>query len=493
MQPVVAQNVPRRPDSVVGSSVIVALTVLCCADPAPPAATFPDGVAEASTPPPFGSKPPEDDVERAPGSRAPDEEPEPGGSNGAPQMAPLGDAVVRPGESLDVTPEASDPDGDHLEFTLEGERPQGADFEAGTGRLRWTPTVADAGLVVRMAIGATDGDKWVIRPLRVTVVDPDEPDVPPEVVRGGYAVARVGALTVLRPVVVDDHPERLSFAARSPWPAGAEIDGRDGTLRWIPREAAAGREWSLPFEVRDGIHVAEAAFTVRVEAVDRPNGAEPPAEAPPADEPPADEPPADEPPAEVPPVDEPPPAAEPPAGDPVPFGHPPTPALELDWERLEGGGHLLVARPDGDVHTVTWFVDGQRAAESRQGPDFAVAVDLRPGEGLLVEAVGTDRDGFVLTEGRGLLDATEGFEVFVRQVGVETYEIGLRHAPAQVAAIEVRADGVPLVDGVSGARRSERLAVRNTFLQLGLRHFEIDTFGSRGTHRGTLRRSLVLR
>ena len=82
---------------------------------------------------------------------------------------------------------------------------------------------------------------------------------------------------------------------------------------------------------------------------------------------------------------------------------------------------------------------------------------------------------------------------FVRQTAVDTYEIGLHHAPAAVGTIEVRADGVPLVDGRSGRRRSQRLAVRSLFFELGLRHFEIDTFGLGGAYRGTLRRSLVLR
>jgi hypothetical protein len=78
-------------------------------------------------------------------------------------------------------------------------------------------------------------------------------------------------------------------------------------------------------------------------------------------------------------------------------------------------------------------------------------------------------------------------------MGRALYEISLERPPAGVAAIEVRADNYLLVDSVSGAARSTRLAVRYTFTQLGPRRFRVTTFNADGSVRGSLERTLTLR
>jgi hypothetical protein len=83
--------------------------------------------------------------------------------------------------------------------------------------------------------------------------------------------------------------------------------------------------------------------------------------------------------------------------------------------------------------------------------------------------------------------------VFIRQAGDKIYEIGLERAPSGVAAIEVRADGFLLVDGVSGKSRSSRLAVKSTFGTLGERNFALTTFNADGSKRGTLKRTFTLK
>ena len=90
------------------------------------------------------------------------------------------------------------------------------------------------------------------------------------------------------------------------------------------------------------------------------------------------------------------------------------------------------------------------------------------------------------------MDVTEGPAVFIRQLGEAHYEIGLAGAPAAVAAIEVVVDGFPLRDEETGLERSPRLAISSHFHQLGLRRFELSTFGHDGAWRGTLRREMDL-
>ena len=63
----------------------------------------------------------------------------------APNKAPLISGEPRecilPGGSYDFLPNASDPDGDALSFSING-KPGWADFSSGNGRLTGTPTVA---------------------------------------------------------------------------------------------------------------------------------------------------------------------------------------------------------------------------------------------------------------------------------------------------------------------------------------------------------------
>lgn len=62
-----------------------------------------------------------------------------------PQLEPLGDREVSVGTILQLQLQASDPDEDVLIFLIEGERPQGAELDARTGVLTWTPSEEQAG------------------------------------------------------------------------------------------------------------------------------------------------------------------------------------------------------------------------------------------------------------------------------------------------------------------------------------------------------------
>jgi hypothetical protein len=60
------------------------------------------------------------------------------------------------GESYEFTPNASDPDGDTLEFTI-NRKPAWATFDRATGRLTGTPDSEDVGNFTNIEISVTDG------------------------------------------------------------------------------------------------------------------------------------------------------------------------------------------------------------------------------------------------------------------------------------------------------------------------------------------------
>ncbi len=451
------------------------------------------GVEEHPFEPPVETLEPEALPPEGGQSPRPSVEPEAERMNQAPKMEALGQHDLQPGERLDVTPVATDPDGDSLVYALEGDAPGGLRFDRATGALSWRARETDAGQSVRLGIGATDGELWVIQPIEIRVA-PAEGDAPPRIVEAGEASTRVGVEILLRPVVEDERPQSLRFSPKPGWPRGAAIETHGGALRWTPQPEHADTAWTLGFEVSDGRMSAHGEFHVVVEGLEAEGPEEPPEEQPPEEMPPEEQPPEEMPPAE-PPEEAPP--AEPPEEMPPPaeegFGHPAGPALELDWAPNAAGNHHVWVVADGDLTRVEYRVLGAWAAASEGGPDFQVELRLPEGESVRVEAEGYDAEGRLISRGLAIFDVGPNHALFVRQVGVDTYEIGLRNAPPGVAAVEVRADGISLVDGSSGQRRSARLAVRSFFFQLGLRRFEVDTFEADGRLRGTLRREVVLR
>jgi hypothetical protein len=179
---------------------------------------------------------------------------------------------------------------------------------------------------------------------------------------------------------------------------------------------------------------------------------------------------------------------------------PPAPAaysaIEVYWSRGEGGVYQLRALAPASVTRVLYRVDGYVVGRASRADGDNFPTEYRfatEATGRLFEVIGLDDAESQVALGNGRIDTVPGTGVFVKQLGAGSYEIGLERAPAGVTAIEVRADGYLLTDRTSGSARSTRLAVRSRFTTLGLRRFEITTYGADGTARGTLRRELELR
>lgn len=80
----------------------------------------------------------------------------PNTGNRAPTISGSPAAAVKVGEAYDFTPNASDPDGDSLTFSIQN-RPSWATFDAATGRLSGTPTLANVGTFSNIRVSVSDG------------------------------------------------------------------------------------------------------------------------------------------------------------------------------------------------------------------------------------------------------------------------------------------------------------------------------------------------
>lgn len=171
-------------------------------------------------------------------------------------------------------------------------------------------------------------------------------------------------------------------------------------------------------------------------------------------------------------------------------------AIEVYWYRQPNGTYNLRALAPSSVHSVVYRVDGYELASATRadGNNFPASYAFTVSKSeRLFEVLGYDAAGKQVGLGVGLMDVTDGTAVFIKQMGDHLYEIGLERPPSGVAAIEVKADQWVLADEVSGKSRSDRLAVRYRFSELGSRHFEISTYNADGSYRGTLRRDFNLR
>lgn len=182
------------------------------------------------------------------------------------------------------------------------------------------------------------------------------------------------------------------------------------------------------------------------------------------------------------------PTAPPPAAD-------STLPIEVYWSRQSDGAYELRALAPAQVSRVEYRVDGWliTAATRAQGSNFPARYTFQVStQERSLEVRGVDVNGAVVARGVGLLDVTEGFGVYIKQMGSALFEVGLERPPAGVASLEVRADGYLLRDEVSGETRSPRRAVRHRFSQFGARDFELRTFNLDGSLRGVLRRTFAL-
>ncbi|MBN2110627.1 MAG: PGF-pre-PGF domain-containing protein [Methanosarcinaceae archaeon] len=163
--------------------------------------------------------------------------------NRPPVFSIIADSETDENSPLVITLEASDPDGDILEFSR--------DVSFGTisgNKFSWVPSYDDSGNhTINFAV--SDGSTEVVRTAKVSVRDVNRPPVL-------YSISDV---TVMENEVVDielfgfdPDNDHLIFSNVSALPDGAVFDNVTGTFHWIPSDMDIGQN-DIDFVVSDGV------------------------------------------------------------------------------------------------------------------------------------------------------------------------------------------------------------------------------------------------
>ena len=167
--------------------------------------------------------------------------------NSSPVISGTPPTSVQPGQLLDFTPVASDPDGDRLRFSA-SLIPKWARFDARTGRLYGSPSRRDLGKSYGITISVSDGVSSASLPrftLRVAA------NAAPTLSGTPAASAKEGALYAFEPVAGDADGDALTFSVQNR-PAWATFTTSTGLLSGIPPIGSAGTYSNITIAVSDG-------------------------------------------------------------------------------------------------------------------------------------------------------------------------------------------------------------------------------------------------
>ncbi len=174
----------------------------------------------------------------------------------------------------------------------------------------------------------------------------------------------------------------------------------------------------------------------------------------------------------------------------------PEATLAASWFRQSDGSYDLSADASSEIETVRYFVDGIVIGEATRdlGSGFrANRVFNSEGPNRPFEVRGYNAVGTWLALGNGRMDVGESEAVFIRQTDDGEYEVGLERARTDVAAIEVRVNGVLLTDIDTGQSRVGALHLRSGIASVGESLFEIALFSASNTPLRGYERDLVVR
>jgi len=191
--------------------------------------------------------------------------------NRPPRLDAILDRAVNPGDLVQLTANASDPDlpVQGIRFTLGAGTPEGAGIDPVTGVFTWNAP-ADASGPFEVTIVATDlASDPLTASQRFTLMVKPPPQitpVPDQTVREGETLRLVIEANDLQPT-----PPGLRYTLLPGSPAGATIDPLSGALAYTPSEAEGPSTVTIAVRVIDAIGLsATMAFDVHVQEMNRP-------------------------------------------------------------------------------------------------------------------------------------------------------------------------------------------------------------------------------
>jgi hypothetical protein len=186
---------------------------------------------------------------------------------------------VQAGTLYYFLPEASDNDGDVLEFSI-ANQPAWADFDPNSGELQGVPGDDDVGQDSGVVISVTDQNSVVSLPnFSITVDAADVPQddggddgggaasAPPSITGTPNASVVVDSVYSFRPDASDPEGDALSFSITNK-PGWATFNTTRGRLTGTPAGSDIGTSDPIEISVTDGTSIAAlSAFTITVEPV----------------------------------------------------------------------------------------------------------------------------------------------------------------------------------------------------------------------------------
>jgi len=180
------------------------------------------------------------------------------------------------GRSYSFRPNASDPNGDALTFSI-ANRPSWASFNSRTGRLSGTPGSTRVGTYPNIVISVSDGRASTALPaFTITVVAANSP---PTMSGSPPPTVTVGRTYSFRPTASDPNGDDLTFSIANR-PAWASFSSSTGRLYGTPGSTRVGTYSNIVISVSDGRAItALPPFSITVVAANSPptiSGSPPP-------------------------------------------------------------------------------------------------------------------------------------------------------------------------------------------------------------------------
>jgi hypothetical protein len=189
-----------------------------------------------------------------------------GGDNRAPTITGVPDTGATESYAYSFTPIASDPDGDTLEYAIDG-KPDWANFDIDTGTLSGTPQAGDAGTYSGITISVSDGSLSAALPsFEILVSDVNRA---PSISGSPVTSATEQTPYSFTPRATDADGDTLSFSI-SGRPSWAVFDEDTGNLSGTPGYADAGTYSDILISVSDGsVSASLDPFTINVADLNR--------------------------------------------------------------------------------------------------------------------------------------------------------------------------------------------------------------------------------
>jgi hypothetical protein len=186
--------------------------------------------------------------------------------NTPPEISGTPEPSAQAGQMYTFTPEASDLDGDFIEFSIEN-LPQWATFSTETGELKGIPDDADVGDTADITISVTDGsDKRSIGPFTINTKgrQPPPPNLPPTISGTPAGSVEINQDYSFTPAASDPNSDKLRFAIANR-PSWLNFSSRTGRLSGSPTPANIAKFSNIVISVNDGTTSAVLpAFSIEV-------------------------------------------------------------------------------------------------------------------------------------------------------------------------------------------------------------------------------------